>query len=207
MCVGGGKNLLKIPEIYPEHWIYFTGENLMENDKRLELLCWVIDRNDRTRISYQTKAAILISANAIIAASTVFLLEKTSEIGYEGINLMVRGFSLLAIAFMAISIILSILATINLRPMSHRFTKSKTPDRVYFYNGPAVTPPKDLDEFTSRFQNATTEQFIVGACSELWVTLNLLRIRYNRLRKSIWLFIFSVILLASNLCAIILSSA
>ena len=51
-------------------------KTMMDGRDQLDLICWLIDRADKLRESVASRAAIVVSANALLLAGTTFLLDQ-----------------------------------------------------------------------------------------------------------------------------------
>jgi hypothetical protein len=50
---------------------------MMDNDEKFKLLKWLIRRSDTMRSTYSTRAALIVSANAVVTTAIVILLDRT----------------------------------------------------------------------------------------------------------------------------------
>lgn len=123
---------------------------------RLELLKWLIDRTDNLRQSYNNRAAVILSADALVLATIAFLLDKTPA---NHVHIFyVKGLAALSLASMFASFVLSFKASLSFWQDSSRATKF-VEDR-YFFNARATTRSKDFDDFKGRFNSASFDEFL-----------------------------------------------
>jgi len=166
----------------------------MEENERIEVLKWLITRSDSLRSSYSNRAALILSADAIILAIFVFLLEKTlsQATGVLGFSIIVL--SLLALACMSVSLVLAITASASIWG-SRRATGFRGEARIFLSPPETFEELKDFESFKERFKSMSNDGFITSGCAELWVDLRLQQLRYNRLKKSIQFILVAFLML------------
>jgi hypothetical protein len=156
----------------------------MEEKESIELLRWLIGRSDTMRAAYSNKAALILSADAIILAVIVFLIEKYLEQTVLSLRIIIILCALVSLGFMVVSLIYAFSATIT--PGSSReATGFEGPARTFL--NPAETfkaTNDDFDTFKNTFQKLTAQEFIESACAEFWVGLKLQHVRYTKLKMS-----------------------
>jgi hypothetical protein len=165
----------------------------MENKDRLEMLRWLIERGDTLRASYANRASIILSADALLLATIVFLSDKVLGQVNHPRRSSLSVFIIISVLSMCSSFILAMFASASLRWSSRKDTKFKGPMR-YFYN--ATDTFKDLESFDSfhdKFVSTNIDEFIKNGCAEMWVGHKLQRFRYNKLKVSILLLFVAVI--------------
>jgi hypothetical protein len=158
----------------------------MEEKDQIELVQWLIGRSDAMRASYSSRAALILSADAIILAAIVFLLDKNLGQSAGILRISITVFALASLVLMLISLIHAFNASIS-RKSSSEATNYQGPGRVFLNPGDTFTPESERDnpeKFISEFQSLSSKEFIKGACGELWVDLKLQRSRYVKLKKA-----------------------
>ena len=166
----------------------------MEAKDQIDLLKWLVARSDSMRATYSNRAAMILSADAIILAAIAFLLDKSITTTTQPWHYSLKIFAFASLVLMTISFVLALTASIAYR--HSRATAHFTgPSRV-FLNTRETFDPKvcpDFATFKTKFDALTEASFIESACAELWVDLRLQQIRYGRLKKSV-LFILGAFL-------------
>ena len=176
----------------------------MHNDDRLHFLHWLIDRNDNFRLSYGTRAALIISSNAIVLTAIVFLLGKMTDTKTlncsSALNCSsIKALCVLSLISVVISMIYAILATISLRSSG----TDKKHKRIYYHARNTLKNFRNLDELVIHFKNEPSDKLIDRGCHELWIIMKRLSSRMHRLRISIYFLLLSIALLSSNLLVVL----
>jgi len=170
----------------------------MHNDDRLHFLHWLIDRNDNMRLSYGTRAALIISSNAIVLTAIVFLLGKMTDTKTLNCS-SIKALCVLSLISVVISMIYAILATISLRSSGI----DKKHKRIYYHARNTLKNFRNLDELVIHFKNEPSDKLIDRGCHELWIIMKRLSSRMHRLRISIYFLLLSIALLSSNLLVVL----
>ncbi len=167
----------------------------MEDKDRIELLRWLIGRSDAMRATYSNRAALILSADAIILAAIVFLLDKNVGQGVLKVSIII--FSVSSLVLMLVSLWQAFTASIT-RISSKKATGFQGPDRIFLNPSDTFKPPigDDFEAFKRVFQNMSEQDFIERACAEFWVDLKLQQIRYSKLKRSVWFILTSFLSLA-----------
>lgn len=166
----------------------------MEEKERIELLKWLITRSDSLRSSYSNRAALILSADAIILAIFVFLLEKILSQATGVLGLSVIVLSLLSLACMSVSLVLAITISASIRG-SRKATGFRGAARFFLSPPETFEELKDFESFIERFKSMSSDDFIKSGCAELWVDLRLQQLRYNKLKKAIQFILAAFLLL------------
>lgn len=154
-------------------------ENKLE-EWRLELLKWLIDRADSLRQSYNNRAAVILSADALVLATIAFVLDKTPA---NHIHIFyVKALGAISLVFMFASFVLSFKASLSFWHDSSRATKFGE-DR-YFFNARTTTRNKKFDDFKTRFNSASLDEFLSYGYAQLWASYLLQMQRYASLKAA-----------------------
>jgi hypothetical protein len=169
----------------------------MNDKERLELICWLIERNDALRASIANRAAIVISTDALLLAGVTFLLDKTlsGQIQYE-IEKIVLSVSIGAtVILLALSIVYATTGIASIWKLSRKIVKDKEhlPKRDFFHAIETVETHEKFKPFAEKFEASDTKQMIERALSCLWSVETLYHRRYQSLRKAVKLLLFSII--------------
>jgi hypothetical protein len=175
----------------------------VDTKERTELLRWLIVRSDAMRATYANRAALIVSANAIILAAIVFLIDKKLSQGAGPLKSWISIFVFLSLGLMATSFILALTASITLRKSTRIATRFGGPPRLFFNPGETFTAYNDFDTLQKEFQAMTYEDFLRNACAELWVALRVQQIRYKKLKRSIWFILGAFLSLALALVLVV----
>lgn len=136
------------------------------------------------RNSYSSRAGLILSADAIILAAIVFLLDKNFNQQNE-VSTLVGVLAFLSLGFMSISLFFALRATTTLKGNSRQATRFEGPHRLFLNPGETLDELKDYEVFQDHFRGITFESIIESYSAELWVALSLQRDRYKILKKSI----------------------
>lgn len=170
--------------------------NAVERDDKRKLIYWLIGRYDTTRGAIANRAAIVLSADAIVVAATVLLLDKAlSNIGtftpFERIVLVLSiGLTLI---LLAISVYFATTATANVWKTSREILRPDRPRREFFYPRETLERSIDFQSFKDSFDAATDEELTSYALGELWSVTHSAFSRYQKLRQAIRFVILSLV--------------
>jgi hypothetical protein len=156
----------------------------MEAKEEVELLQWLIVRSDNRRSSYGNRAALILSADAIILAAVVFLLDRSISQPGSLPRMLVLIPAFAALGFMFVSLVFALCATTSLGRNSRSATRFKGPPRHFLNPGETFADLKSYEEFRETLQETTFETFVERGSAELWVALRLQHIRYKMLKTS-----------------------
>jgi hypothetical protein len=172
-------------------------EFMKDNEKKLELIRWLIERHDNLRASVANRAAIVLSANALFVAGITFLLDKTLTAAShlytateKVIVSVLIGFTLI---LLAASIYYATNGIVSVFKSSRKMFGSDLPSRLFFNAGDSVESSDGYMTFAEKFNASSEEELTTYALSELWTAVNLYRLRYQNLRIAVRLFFVSVV--------------
>jgi hypothetical protein len=152
--------------------------------EQIHLLQWLIERTDRMRATYSNRAALTLSADAIILAAIVFLLKNSAAPSPGWVRVLIILFALLSLVAMTISLCLAIAASITLRRSSRVATRFQGERRSFLNPAETLDQFQDVIAFTEGFKTFGDQAFVEAACGELWVAYRMQRSRYRRLKWS-----------------------
>ncbi len=159
-------------------------EQSMSNEKRIELIRWLIDSYDQRKASVANRATILLSADALVLTATTILIDnlKLSAGKYNSLEqlFLVAGCAialLLLLASMAVAT--SGMANIWRTHRQHNF---KAPSRLYFYPRETFEQLVNFNTFADSIKNISEEEFETVALGHLWTITKEYGDRYVRLR-------------------------
>jgi hypothetical protein len=180
----------------------------MSDDEQLELVCWLIERHDHLRASTASRAAIVVSADAILCAGAVFLLDQYLSSGtqYDEFGRVVFTVGIGAnLALLALSIALAANA------VAFVWKKTRTavgirnlPPLLFFHPSDTVKAFKgdEFGRFRQEFRAATKEQVVTYALGELMQITIAHNMRYRAFRWSIRLLFAATV--PMSICILIL---
>jgi len=188
-----------------------TEETRMSLDERLELTRWLIDRYDQLRAATANRAALVVSADALLLAAMTFTLDKALSLGPQ-MGFVARIAVTLAIgatiALLALSIVYATNAVAFVWRTSREYLKfgddmSQLP---FFHPRDTVRAFSSLDVFEEGFDSTSKEQMLHYALGELLLITKAHYARYEILRRAMrWLllaivpFLVSIVMLFSGL--------
>ncbi|MEE8483813.1 MAG: hypothetical protein V3S46_04365 [Nitrospinota bacterium] len=174
----------------------------MAEKDRLSMLTWLIDRYDVLRVAISRRAAIVLSADAILVTATVFLFGKflggysdapeTTGTGEKYMIALIIIFAVTAIGLLSLSIISATYSIVNVWIKSHELTGEDTP-RIYFLH--ARDTYEDLKDFTSfrkKLADTTDDDMLKYAEAELWRVTVATYYRHADLRRAIQFLYYAI---------------
>ena len=152
-----------------------------------ELLRWHIDRYDRLRASTASRAAIVLSAAAILSAGNAVILSKLlPPPGSRG-----NGVTLALVALTVVGAVLIIASLIQASNVL--LTRKQTrvvfdadgtlPLSLLFNGSDTVRQAKTFGDFQSILRDQQYDDIVTAAEVELWVCIQQHRKRYGQLRR------------------------
>lgn len=169
--------------------------NSMSKKEKLELALWLIERHDNLRATVSNRAAMVISADAILLASATFLIDRGISV-YTVVDLPTTIY--LVSSFAAIVLVLfSIFYASNSivfvwRPTVRSIGIKDLPKALFFYPSDTVNALDEFEKFENEFQGSTTDDMLKRALSELMHIIYAHHKRYKSLRRSIRLFLITI---------------
>lgn len=185
--------------------------------ERLSMLTWMIDRYDVLRVAISRRAAIVLSADAILVTATIFLFGQYHRSYLMGPDTLMDAerhmtiafilFAVTTIAFLSLSILSATSSIVNVWAKSSDMPGGATPEIYFFHARDTYEDFKNFKSFQETIQKATDKDFLGHAEAELWRVIVATYVRHNELKKAIvhlyWgifpfmisLIIFSIMLL------------
>lgn len=176
-----------------------SANGLLNDKERFELILWNLEMLDTRRTSIANRAAIVLSADALLLAATTFLLDKifSNIIQYSSwektVLALCVGSSML---LLVLSIGFATSGIANVWKTSRKMlgkSASNMPKRLFFHPTDTVITFKDYASFEQSFNTTNKEQMGIFALGEFWTSVNQHYSRYQTLRWTIRLLIFSII--------------
>ena len=177
-----------------------------KNEKTFELLLWHLKRFDKMRVTISNRAAIVLSANALLLTGTAFLIDKTLSIKINiSEQLIIISCICLTFILLGFSTYYSMNTLISIKSSRELF--GDLPKMLFFSPRDTVDEYKNnYEEFKKRILNLTIEENILYATTTLWNGINHNWLRYQFLRKatkyiilSMIAFLFTIIVLFLNI--------
>ena len=168
----------------------------------LEMAKWHIARCDGLRQALSSRAAVILSADALIAGGIAVLLSRTNEIppSKGSSPYLVVG----AQALLLVSVITTFMSVLYaLRSLDNKYawrlssTSRRSPDSPAFNHGDTLRMYHSFTEFQQAQLSITFSEMLKHANTELWFVIRSHRYRYIQLRKSTrYLSISAMVVLA-----------
>ena len=154
----------------------------------LELTKWHIARCDGLRQALSSRAAVILSGDALIAAGiAVFLSQVTNASGREGrgsaITIVVEAGLLISVAATFMSVLYAMLSLNNRYAWRPRSQGRRSPDSPAFNHGDTLRMYSSFADFQKAQMSFSIPAILNHAQVELWLVLRSHRYRYIQLRK------------------------
>lgn len=163
----------------------------LSDEERLAVLKWHIDRYDRLRSSTASRAAVVLSAGAILSAGNAVLFGQLlgatkSWLGQWGWLLALTMAVLGSAALVVASLIRAANVLITTRGSREMFRAlGDIPVGLVFNSGDTVARLKTFDDFRTAVAGQDHRDMVAAAEVELWVCLHQHRHRYAQLRAAV----------------------
>jgi len=174
----------------------------MPTQSKLELIKWLLGRTDSLRNSYGSRAAIVISANAIILACIIVFIDK--RLGAA--NFLVIPLVVLSLVLSTVSVVLAIMATANLRRNARTGTGYNGPIRQFLSPADMFANNTSFEPFRDSFNKLSEEEMVQSATAELYICLRFQGMRYAWLKASIKFLLAAFCALALSLLIVTMMS-
>lgn len=177
--------------------------------ERLDLVRWLIDNYDQRKASVAGRAAILLSADALLLAATTFLIDKLRTM----VNQLSLPEQLMLIISVALSLILLVLsiavATNGMANIWKTHAKkfgAEIPKRLYFYPRQTFDEYTTFSAFLNSFQNINEQQLTENALGHLWVITGEYKERYQNLRRATRFLLLAIFPLVFSIAFVLYKS-
>ena len=164
-------------------------------EERLDLVRWHLDRYDRLRGSVAGRAAMVLSANALLLAGATFLL-RTLPVPAEGVvrtlKVCVASATLPILVLVAVSVAFGLNAVVSPKKTSRQLFGAAIPNRFVFIHRDTVETCKDYRSFAEEFLAQSTEETLESAQATLWTVIKQHHLRYKNLRRAVRTLALSV---------------
>jgi hypothetical protein len=157
---------------------------------RLPVLRWHIERYDRLRASTASRAAVVLSAGAILSAGNAVVLAQVFNGAFDHFPPWLVALFTVGILAGATLVVLSLLEAANVlvtpRPSSEMFIGDQEPPPSLLYNGTyTVAATHSYREFRAAVAAQRESEQVEAAQVELYVVIRQHRHRYQRLRAAV----------------------
>jgi len=177
----------------------FLQEARMAEEKdakeRLSMLTWMIDRYDVLRVAISRRAAIVLSADAILVTATIFLFGQYHR-GYlsgaarlssaeQTMTVIFILFAVVTIGLLCLSILSATSSIVNVWAKSRDMLGEEPPHIYFFHARDTYEELGNFNAFRNRIEQSSNEDFIAYAEAELWRVTVATYHRHNGLKKAI----------------------
>ncbi|MDH5543661.1 MAG: hypothetical protein OEY64_11935 [Nitrospinota bacterium] len=163
--------------------------------EKFETLTWLIDRYDVLRVAISRRAAIVMSADAVLVTATLFLFGRfisgyvdtpvEATLATRIIILIIILLVLMTIAMLLLSMLIATSSIVNVWVKSHDMLGAGTPQIYYFHARDTYEDFRDFKTFKSRLDKTNAEDMLVYAEAELWRIIVATYYRHGDLKKAI----------------------
>jgi hypothetical protein len=182
------------------------------SQEKIELVRWHIDRYDRLRGSTTNRAAVVLSASAILSAGVAVvlsqLLSNSAELKGWPLTVFSAGTAATAL-LLVLSLVLAMDALISLRRSSQMFPDPARPPGagLIFDAADTVEGLKSLADLSNAVKTEVYGQTLDRALAELWILIRQHRHRYGRLRGAVRALRYAAILFLAVLIGLVIMNA
>ncbi len=175
-------------------------EELRSKAEAIEIANWHLTRYDMLRGSIANRAAVVLSANALIAAAVIILTTQYTAsklLGGSTSYAVVSSLAVLSLISVSLSVAYSAQASHNVRTWAKIFRRQQQPPLGLIYTASHTRETiKSAGDLGSLICTVTEDEYFEFAVTELWRAINTFDRRYNLLRRAIRLLLASLSLLA-----------
>lgn len=154
----------------------------------LELARWHIDRYDRLRTSASSRAAVVLSAGALLTAGNAVilsqLLQQTTSLAPWVVVVCTAGL-LVNVALIVLALVSATGVLISLQPSRELFPDPDLPISLAFNASDTIKHAGEFSTFHETMRTQHPSELLRSAHVELWIIIKQHRHRYARLRTSV----------------------
>ena len=183
-------------------------ERHTDNVDRLELVMWLITKQDQLRASNLNRAAVVVTGSSLVMTAYTFLLGKLwpafvcIRVGSLEFYISKVPLSIGVIAT-AIALFYSLNGIVHLGRRSRRFLDAGVPQRLFSHSGETINKFKTFNEFVESYSSFKASAFQEVLLADLWSIHMQLKKRYNCVRRGAQcLFVATTLLVYQVLKAI-----
>ena len=166
-------------------------------DEQLEFSVRLIERYDQLLGSLESRAATIVSADALLLAGITFLLNQVWSQGDQtfSIRQIVLGISIgLSLIALVLSIVYAATSIARVGRITRKIADSNSSSPNLFFRPRATVDEfKEFSDFEKHFRSSDKEQMLTYALSELWLLTNLNTRRYRTFQWAVRLLLFSIV--------------
>ena len=158
-------------------------------------ITWLIDRYDVLRVAISRRAAIVMSADAVLVTATLFLFGRfisgyvdqpiPSTLGIKIVIFFIIILVLITIAMLLLSMLIATSSIVNVWIKSHDMLGIGTPQIYFFHARDTYEDFKDFNKFKEKLDNTSAEDMLVYAEAELWRIIVATYYRHGDLKRAI----------------------
>lgn len=166
----------------------------LDNKEKYERVSWMITTLDARRASLESRSATVLSADALLFAGVMILIDNMDGISSLTVFLKILFIICVVAVFvlLAFSLASATIAIANVNNTSRKMFGDNCPSRLFFYPRETFESFKNFDRYAEGFYKTTDREFINYMLGELWVLSQEYHRRYQNLRWSIRLLIYSI---------------
>lgn len=166
--------------------VYRLVMNSEEATRSLESARWHLARYDGLQATMASRAAAVLSANALVLAGVAVLVASSPGASNDQDKSMLLTLPALAsLAFVGISVVESARGLLALRPWRARFGESVPMKPFYLHNETLALLPT-YAQFLDTFSHLSPEEELEGAIAALWVRTRNMKTRTDSVRRSMF---------------------
>ena len=165
-------------------------------DEKKNIVYWLIERYDQQRQSLEQRAAIVLSAAAILVTGLAFLFQMVlTNSKFVSLSVFFKGIivSLFCLGFLLllISIIICMSVVTHIFKYSRTLIGDDPPVRYFFHFFDTLEQVRTFEDFRSLYNKSTIENLLDYALSHLWSSLHLYAHRYTLVRRAVVFLIWA----------------
>ena len=174
----------------------------------IEMICWHLDRYDRQRASTSSRAAVALSAGAIILAGDTIVLSRFLEAPIRSLDwrivLFLLSFGVLTASLVMLSLYRSTGVLVTRRGSRATFLQLEdAPISLVFNGGDTLKKAQTFEAFKAMLSAQSMQDILQAAQVELWICIQQHRYRYHQLRLAVRLLRYASISLLLGMALVL----
>ena len=172
-----------------------------DSHPQLEWCYWSITRLDGLRDGLSARAAVYMTANALLLAGAVFVIQALSDsIGSSG--RLVAALLLVPTALLAALVCLSTVRLSRAIASGGPLLDEKrfgTAPRFFFHPGATTRRYPDFSEFEADLERQEEDDFIRYASADIWIQMLAIQQRVSHMRAATKYLVWAVVVLIADI--------
>jgi len=177
---------------------------------RLDSARWHLSRYDELQANLASRAATLLSADALILGAAAILVGQYFGGSFDKTSVtttLVAAGAASTLLVVAVSISATARVLLALRPWRKKRIGQGVPRTVFYLHNDTLAVLGDYDAFSSRFKTLSVDDELEGALAALWIRTKNYQTRVRSLRVGLYFLFVSMVCLSLSAVSLLAGSS